>query len=606
MEKKVTTSKIIVDESNEITDLVRKIRGSKAERLVLTFTEHTDILISPVNLALLQETVEREDKLLIAQIIQNPTGVRNAKIAGIKTIDTPSNPTESDWEEALETVKENKKRRKARRESIVTDESIKGSTSSFEENIDTSFEKPAKKDYVDRRGIKPTASFISIDGDLPSTKTLVSDMSSEQETPPATPKKEKASFKPFAMLKSFGKKKTAKLILLIGGPLLFLVILGFLLYNQFATLVRVKIFVESKPVKAEIILDGKELIDKVDFENLSVPIKTEKETKSLSHTINATGKSYKGERAKGTVELTFYYKEDSCPIDNPPKVVLNVGHILKSDNLQFKVTERAEILCNDRTYVKVEASDVGDNYNIPAKRKFSVENFSTGYSEGEVSGRNEEAFTGGSKEEYTVLSQQDVDKAVEELSITAIEEIKSSLMNKSSNWEIIEDSITSEVDKDSIKTDKKIGTEASTVNLNLTVEGSAIYYSTSGLADGLTELLRKEAEERNLFESERDLDLVLGDNIEKKVSVESSTAGKIKIKVEASSSVRPKVDKNELEEELKKMKWDEGVEYINSLNYAKKESEVVFNPRKYPSFLKRFPKRRGGVIVSVLELEVEE
>ena len=109
MEEQIKTSKIIVEEQSELTDLVREIHRSKADRIVLTFTEHTDILISSINLKVLLEAAQREDKLLIAQIIQNPTGIRNAKLAGIKTIDTPSNPTDYDWDDAYEMIQQKKR-----------------------------------------------------------------------------------------------------------------------------------------------------------------------------------------------------------------------------------------------------------------------------------------------------------------------------------------------------------------------------------------------------------------------------------------------------------------------------------------------------------------
>jgi hypothetical protein len=54
------------------------------------------------------------------------------------------------------------------------------------------------------------------------------------------------------------------------------------------------------------------------------------------------------------------------------------------------------------------------------------------------------------------------------------------------------------------------------------------------------------------------------------------------------------------------MKWEEGIEYINSLKYAEKKPEITFNPQNFPSFLKRFPQRRGGVLVTISELEVSE
>ena len=158
-----------------------------------------------------------------------------------------------------------------------------------------------------------------------------------------------------------------------------------------------------------------------------------------------------------------------------------MGHIIRTGELAYKLTASAEILCNQMADVQVEATDIGKDYNIQAGKRFSVDSYSAGYSQGEVIGLNSAAFTGGSEEEYTVLSQQDVDNAVEQLSITAIEEVKSDLRDRAKGWEIIEDTILSEVDTKSIKTDKSVGQEASTVNLDLSIKGSATYYLATGL-----------------------------------------------------------------------------------------------------------------------------
>ena len=171
MAEKIITSKIIVDQSHELTDIVRDIHKSKADRIVLTFTEQTDLLISPINLRVLEEASQRDGKLLIAQIIQNPTGIRNAKLANIKVIDTPSAPTEYDWEEAVELIakkKESKLEKKKEIEEVIPQEDNK---EVFEERIKNSLEENGNKKYVDKRGVKPLNSFISIDQDLPKGET---------------------------------------------------------------------------------------------------------------------------------------------------------------------------------------------------------------------------------------------------------------------------------------------------------------------------------------------------------------------------------------------------------------------------------------------------
>lgn len=608
MAEKINTSKIIVDQSDELTDIVREIHKSKAERIVLTFTEQTDLLISPINLRVLLESAHREKKLLIAQIIQNPTGVRNAKLAGLKVIETPSSPVESDWEDALELIVKQRESKKEKKESIK-DVGVKEERREvFEEKVQHSVEEKNSKGYVDRRGLNRNPSFVSIDTDIPKRDTPVEKIFPNRDF---AVKGEVSNTKTgrvniFEKLKGLNRRVLLKRSLFVLLPILLIIVIGLVLYNQFATLVKVKIFVAAKPVEIEQVLTGQEGIEEIDFENLKIPIKTESASQSLSDSINATGKAFRGDKATGSVRLTFYYKEDDCPVENSPKVTLGVGHIIRTGELAYKLTASAEILCNQMADVQVEATDIGKDYNIQAGKRFSVDSYSAGYSQGEVIGLNSAAFTGGSEEEYTVLSQQDVDNAVEQLSITAIEEVKSDLRDRAKGWEIIEDTILSEVDTKSIKTDKSVGQEASTVNLDLSIKGSATYYLATGLSDALAELLQNKAEEEKLFESDKDLELVLGDEIDKDISIENAEGGSVKIKIVAKSMVKPKVDKTKLEDTLRGMKWEKGKEHVNGLRYSERKPEVTFTPMNYPEFLKRFPDRKGGVMVQIVELEVEE
>ncbi len=610
MEDKIATSKIIIDSSHELTDLVREIHRSKAERIVLTFTEQTDILISPINLKVLQEAAEREGKLLIAQIIQNPTGIRNAKLANIKSIDTPTNPTEYEWEEAFEMIqvrKREKLEKKKTLERVIIKEDEK---EIFEEKVEDNIEKERiTPGYIDKRGTKPQKSFISIDQDIPlkeveNESLAEASISNSNLRKSLIPKIGKPRINIGDKLKFINKKKLGKILIFIFVPLILLSILGFLLYNQFGTLVKVKIFVASKTVEVENILTGDKNIEEIDFENLKVPIKTEEESKSLSDSITATGKAYKGEKATGKINIVY---DVECN-ESTPKITLPAGHTVTttSDNYSYSLVSGAELGCDTTlmlTSIPVVAKEFGDVYNFTTIGKsFSVQ----GYSTETLFAKSSTVFSGGTKVEYTVLSQLDVDNAVEQLSTTAIEEVKSALRESGGGWEIIEDTILSEVDKSSIKTDKKVGAEATTVNLDLTIKGTATYYKTTGLAEKLGDLLREKAEEENLFESEKDLELVLGDKIEKKVTIESVAKDIVKIKIVAKATIKPKIDKEQLVADLRGKSWDEGKDYINSLKYSEKKAEVVFNPINYPAFLKRFPDRRGGILITISELEIED
>ncbi|HOK59828.1 MAG TPA: hypothetical protein PK432_02500, partial [Candidatus Dojkabacteria bacterium] len=361
MEDNTIVEKIVVEPSHELTDLVRAIHKSKAERIILTFTEHSDILISPINLKVLNETAEREGKLLITQIIQNPTGIRNSLLAGIKAIDSPSNPTADDWQEAAEILERKKKEQLERKKTLKNISAIKESESeAFEEKVESVIEKASEEvkktetpkeegmsQYVDRRGLKTSSPFISIDQDIPKIEKDIITENIHSE-----PKKEKPKFFKFKPpfnrnnnIPTAGKKKIPKTFLKIIIPLLALLIIGGILYNHFATFVKVKIFVESKPVKIETVLSGDENVEEIDFENSKIPIKTEEKSKSLSNTITATGKAYKGEKAEGKIKIYF---SPECTEEIQP-ITLEAGHTLTTEiggkTLSYKLKSDVTVVC---------------------------------------------------------------------------------------------------------------------------------------------------------------------------------------------------------------------------------------------------------------------
>ena len=94
MEDNRKITKIVIGKEDELTDIVTGILDSQNERILVTFAEESDLLISPINLKVILETADERDKSIIAQIIKNPTGIRNAQLAGLTTIDNPSYPTE--------------------------------------------------------------------------------------------------------------------------------------------------------------------------------------------------------------------------------------------------------------------------------------------------------------------------------------------------------------------------------------------------------------------------------------------------------------------------------------------------------------------------------
>ncbi len=396
------------------------------------------------------------------------------------------------------------------------------------------------------------------------------------------------------------KEKLLKLMPKLLIPLVVVLFLVAFLYYSFAPYVRATIFIESKPVEVEKTFTGNENINEIDFESLQIPIKRESVTKGVSDVVDATGTAYKGEKATGNVTV-FYIVTGDCT-DATPQITLSEGQRVTSDSKDYLLTGGKTITCS-KSYevVGVEAVEVGEEYNLPADKYFSVQ----GYDINEVYARNSSDLTGGSKEEYTVLSQKDVNEKVEELTKIAKEEAENSLTDIGSGWEIIESTIVSKVKEDSIKSAVAIGTETTSSDVSLEVESSATYYYTEGVDEGLNSLLTEAAINQNLFESNEGLQLTLTGDIEKELEV-SEEDGDVKIALTASSSVEPSVKKEDLIKDLKGLRWGEGREYLNNLSFtADREPTVIFTPENFPIKLRRFPKRQGRINLVIEKIEVE-
>lgn len=560
--KKIT--KIVVGKEDELTDIVAGIIDSSNERVLLTFAEESDLLISPVNLSVLLETADENEKLMIAQIIKNQTGVRNANSAGIATIETTTLPTEDLWVKEVE--------RKVERLNPKTEE------------------KPVKKEKNDD-GIS-IGEDIEPEGETPAVIPPIDPIVEEKENKHIRVERESVIRK---KKKEDTSAKTKKILMIIVPIVILLLGLIAFIYYKTAPFVRIRIYTESREINIEKIFTGDSNIKEIDFENLRIPIKKEEVEKARSTTVKATGIAYKGEKATGKVGIA-YNKDGGCtdiaPLNLPAGTIL-----ISSGGKYFKLDGAISIPCSlTPVEASVTANEIGTEYNLPQGTSLSIQN----YSKSEVYGMASAAITGGTKEEYTVLQQQDVNTAMEELKKIATEEAETELKDKSGgSWEIISSSIKSEIPKDSIKTGVAVGAETKETSLDLKVISEGTYFLKEGFDTKLSELLTQEAQAKNLFETEKDLELTLSNEVEKAITVAENTPESTKIKVVAKASVEPKVDKAAIISELKGKKWNDGIERLKKYVFSDKETEVVFEPKKFPEALKYFPTRQGAIEIEL-------
>lgn len=624
MEENEKITKIVVNSEDELTDIISGILSAQTSRIILTFAEPSDLLISTIDLSVIKETVEEEGKLLICQIIKNPTGTRNAKLAGIVTIDTPNNPTEEDWAEAKKQKDENTKIEEKPTSNASSAQSSQVQVtvhepSEFEKRINEAIQKnKTERNLQENSKTKnDDGLIISVGEDLPNNSNISEnsndefvDLSKVDFKNIAGEKKE--TKKPLFNFKNIFKshknttnreikplspfhykiKKLLPILLIsiavVGG------LVAFIYFNT-VPFVRIRIFVKAQDVSIEKTFTGDANIHEIDFTNLKIPIKTESVDESRSTTITATGKAYKGDKASGSVTLT-YAKTDCSGVTS---LSLAAGQVIvSSDGKSYSLDSATTIACNSFATVTVHAVEIGEEYNTP-NSYFTVQ----GYTSSDLFGLKSGDFSGGSKTEYTVLSLADVNGATDELKKAATEDATNALNEKQgTDWTIITDSIKSEAKQDSIKTDVAVGAEASQANLSLTVSSSATYYLSAGFDQGVKDLLTSEAQSKNLFQSDSNLDLVLGDNIQKNMSVVQNSDAGVLIKLTASGTVEPKIDKEKIVSDLKAMNWTQGTKYLDSIKYSDKATIYEFNPVNFPKSLYYFPKRQGGILIEVDEI----
>ncbi len=614
MEENTKITKIVVGREDELTDIVSGILNCKTDRIILTFAEESDLLISAINLAVLKETADEEKKVLVCQIIKNPTGHRNSQLAGITTVDTPSNPTEEIWvqAQAQETVKP-----VTTKEDIVEEVSATQSAgtkaSSFENRVNEAIQK-SREDMENKKDLKTIHKdgiVISVGEDLPSEDNDAEvpkipnvdfkDVTKSEDhvkikkplfTLPAflkpKPKMNRADIIPRPLTSKF-----KKLLPILLVSVIFITVLVGAVYFNTVPFVKVRIFVKAQDVSIEKTFAGDPNIKEIDFENLKIPIKTESLEESRSSSITATGKAFKGEKAAGAVTLTHPGPSESCT-----PLPLTAGQVvMSSDGKTYTLDGAISLECNSYVTTPVHATDIGEEYNT-SSTYFTVQN----YSSTEAFGYRSGTFSGGTKTEYTVLSLSDVNAASEELKTSSISEVEQKLKDKQGEWTLIIDSIKSEIKKDTIKTDVAVGAATTQANLELTVTSSGTYYLNTGFDAGVESLLTGEAQTKNLFQSDQNLELTLGEDIEKDVSVVQNTDSSVLIKLIASGSVQPKIDKAEIVNTLKTMKWKDGATYLENLKYSDKTTMYEFNPVNFPNSLYYFPKRQGGVLVEIVDI----
>ena len=243
-----------------------------------------------------------------------------------------------------------------------------------------------------------------------------------------------------------------------------LVVVGFLI-AYYTVIVRAKVIVftdqkEFAQDQMDITLTSN---GESSFEDKILKISTLDKEVEGEQSQETTGKKDTGQKSTGTITI-FNKSEGSKQIDKGTVVT-------SSNNLEFTLDSAVTIASTSSfattfqsASVKVTASSFGKEFNLPSQTNFTVKGISTS----DVFGRNDAAFSGGTKEVIQVVAKKDLTALENEMTERLLDKAKTESESSLSDSDALIPMYLS-FDFKEKKFDRKENDAAKTVKLNATI-----------------------------------------------------------------------------------------------------------------------------------------
>ena len=264
-------------------------------------------------------------------------------------------------------------------------------------------------------------------------------------------------------------------------------------------------------------------------------LKVEKVEKEVTGELedNTTGIKIVGDKAKGKVTVYNATTGDKkLPAGTTFTAPNNLKFTLDAEVIVASSSGTAESAKAGTADVTVTAANIGTESNIGAKTKFAVANFD----QGSYVAINNDALSGGSSREIQAVSKDDhtkleniLTKQLQQQALTALN------TDQQQGARIIP---VGTVAVKSKTYSAKIGDEATTLKLTMTMTASALRYKTSDLVSVATAMLQSSIADGAMLREEKT-------QIDPGEVQQTPTTG-IQLKATLSSEIIPAVDKQKL------------------------------------------------------------
>lgn len=478
---------IYVDVEDEITSIIDKVDSSQSKLVALVLPKRASALQSIVNMRLLKRNAESAGKNVVlitneAQLLPlaGAAGLYVAKSLQTKPIIPPS---------PLDNVANNlpQPTLSSEPESELADED-------FDEDAPV---KPAKIDY--NRSIGELAA--AHDDDEPEVIAL----DDEQELP--KPKTSKSSAPKQAKSQKFSVPNFEKFrLLLVGGIALFIALIIFIFMAIFV-LPKANIVIQtnSSPISANLSLNASDKYTTLNEAASQIPSVLKATDQTSQQTATATGQQNQGNKATGVVKLT------NC---GNSSATVPAGTGVSSNGFTY-ITQSA-ITLSDGNFspppastckstgthvgtVNVIAQKGGTSYNLASGSSFSVAGFSS------VTGTNTAAFSGGSDNNVTVISQKDVDDARSKVTSQSTDDFTNKFIKQLEDSGLYVLRSTLKVGDPVVTASPEVGQQASSSSVTIKINYSVLCVQKSDLTKAISDTLNEQIDKSKQKISESDV-----------------------------------------------------------------------------------------------------
>ncbi len=373
--------------------------------------------------------------------------------------------------------------------------------------------------------------------------------------------------------KNSNKKHIGKILILL---LIILVAIGLLYF--FLPSAQINLIFQSEPFETELEILVDNNINKIDESRNAVPGELIEIEKQEIKTFPSTGTKDLGEKASGTIKLS-----NGTGVEQS----LAAGTTFTANGLKFVSTESVTVpkatasvdaggnvvKSAGAASVKVQASEAGDKYNIRPS-SFSVN--------ASVSAESSAAMSGGVSKKIKIVTEDDINKAKDEIKKLIIEKNIIELTNKIGKKKFFDSTITH--DEISFSSNKTINSEGENFEVRITVKSRTIAYNENEYREVITLALNKNVpDDKEVILSETDEIHTISGNTD-------FSEGILKLNQKINTHTGPKIDEENIKNSVKGKKIFDAENKIKQ-DETIKTVDIEIKPSWWPKTLPRLTRR---------------